>query len=412
MNKANQIPTPIKKIGRVVTGKTPSTCVVDNFGGDYMFVTPVDLHTDFLIQESQKTLSRHGLESVMSNTINGLSIAVGCIGSVGNVALIEKECATNQQINSITDIKPEYNPYYIYYWLLTKKEYLFQIATVTSTPILNKSTFEDVLVPVPSKDVQDRVVSFLLPISKKISLNNAINAELEKAAKLLYNYWFVLFDFPDSKGKPYRASGGEMVWNEQLKREIPKGWRVLPFNNVMTENKQTLSGEIDKTNMFGLDLSIMLSDSLCLNQRGSADDFDSNRFRLSRYDLLFGSIRPYLRKAGFSAFNGVANGTIMNFRCRDEQNYSFALCTLTSEAMFQYADTRSRGNGTRMPTINATELLGHIFAYDKQTAFAFNMQVAQYWKMIADNINQNFELIALRDFLIPLLMNGQVRVVI
>jgi len=405
-------PTPIKKIGRVVTGKTPSTAVAENYDGDFMFVTPTELHTDFMIERSGKTLTRSGLYSIRTNSVKGLSIAVGCIGwDMGNVALINKECATNQQINSITDINAEeYNPYYLFYWLLTKKAYLFQISTVTRTPILNKTTFEDVLVPLPSKEVQDRVASVLLPISRKIALNNSINAELERAAKLLYNYWFVQFDFPNAEGKPYRASGGEMEYNVQLKREIPKGWRVVPFGEICAENKQNIDEDADKTDMFGLDLSIMPGSTICLNQRGSADDFDSNRFKLSRYDLLFGSIRPYLRKAGFSTFDGVVNGTIINLRSKVEHDYSFALCTLTGEELFQYADTRSRGNGTRMPTINATELLEYRLAYDEATASKFNKQVSHYWKMISDNINQNFELTTLRDFLLPLLMNGQVRV--
>ena len=405
-------PTPIKRIGRVVTGKTPSTAIADNFDGEFMFVTPTELHTDFMIECSEKTLTRRGLDSILTNSVKGLSIAVGCIGwDMGNVALINEECATNQQINSVTDINTdEYNPYYLYYWLLTKKAYLFQISTVTRTPILNKTTFEDVLVPLPSKAIQDRVASVLLPISRRIALNNAINNELEKAAKLIYDYWFMQFDFPNAEGKPYRASGGVMEYNVHLKREIPKGWRVVPLSEIITENKLTVPEETDKTDMFGLDLSIMPSDTMCLNQRGNAEDFDSNRFKLSRYDLLFGSIRPYLRKAGFSAFDGVVNGTIMNFKSKIEQDYSFALCTLTGEELFQYADTRSRGNGTRMPTINATELLEYTFAYDRTTASEFNKQVSQYWKMISDNINQNFELIALRDFLLPLLMNGQVTV--
>lgn len=405
-------PTPIKRIGRVVTGKTPSTAIADNFDGEFMFVTPTELHTDFMIECSEKTLTRRGLDSILTNSVKGLSIAVGCIGwDMGNVALINEECATNQQINSVTDINTdEYNPYYLYYWLLTKKAYLFQISTVTRTPILNKTTFEDVLVPLPSKAIQDRVASVLLPISRRIALNNAINNELEKAAKLIYDYWFMQFDFPNAEGKPYRASGGVMEYNVHLKREIPKGWRVVPLSEIITENKLTVPEETDKTDMFGLDLSIMPSETMCLNQRGNAEDFDSNRFKLSRYDLLFGSIRPYLRKAGFSAFDGVVNGTIMNFKSKIEQDYSFALCTLTGEELFQYADTRSRGNGTRMPTINATELLEYTFAYDRTTASEFNKQVSQYWKMISDNINQNFELTALRDFLLPLLMNGQVTV--
>lgn len=404
-------PTFIKDIGRVVTGKTPLTSVPANYGGDYMFVTPVELHTDFVIKESQKTLSKQGLDSIRTNSINGLSLAVGCIGwDMGNVALIEKECATNQQINSITEIKPEYNPYYLYYWLLTKKDYLFQIATVTRTPILNKSTFEDVSVPMPSKDDQDRIVSLLLPLSKKIALNNAINAELEKSAKLLYDYWFIQFDFPDENGNPYRASGGTMEYNELLKCEIPKGWIAIPFSEIAYDNKRALADDIDRCQMKGLDLSIMPSNTICLNECGNANDFDSNRFVLSKYDLLFGSIRPYLRKAGFSAFDGAVNGTIINLQCKDMKDYSFALCTLAGNGMFQYADTRSRGNGTRMPIINTAELLGYTFAYDKATVCSFHKQVSKYWEMIAANINQNFELTALRDFLLPLLMNGQVTV--
>jgi len=262
-------PTPIKRIGRVVTGKTPSTAVEDNYNGDYMFVTPAELHTDFFVEQSEKTLSQQGLDSIRTNSINGLSIAVGCIGwDMGNVALINEECATNQQINSITDIKEKnYNPYYLYYWLLTKKAYLFQISTVTRTPLLNKTTFEDVLVPLPSKPYQDRIASVLLPISRKIALNNSINAELEKTAKLLYDYWFVQYDFPNAEGKPYRASGGEMVYNEQLKREIPIGWKVRPFEDIydvrkgsLITEKEALAGTI-KVVAAGLSYSYLHSES-------------------------------------------------------------------------------------------------------------------------------------------------------
>src|SRR5690606_31437410 len=69
----------------------------------------------------------------------------------------------------------------------------------------------------------------LYVIDQKIELNNRIIAELEAMAKTIYDYWFVQFNFPNAEGKPYRISGGEMVWNEQLKREIPKGWSVNPL---------------------------------------------------------------------------------------------------------------------------------------------------------------------------------------
>jgi type I restriction enzyme S subunit len=293
--------------------------------------------------------------------------------------------------------------------------YLFRQAVTNHSLMTLRSSFNEEIfallkVYLPEYEQQVKIGDFLYSIEQKIQLNTAINAELEKAAKLLYNYWFVQFDFPNAEDKPYRASGGKMVYNEQLKRKIPKGWQAVSFSKIIEENKQTLSDDVSKDGMFGLDLSVMPNNTMCLNQRGNANDFDSNRFQLNKYDLLFGSIRPYLRKAGFSPFDGVANGTIVNFRCRHEQDYSFALCTLTSDGMFLYADTRSRGNGTRMPTINGTELLEYKFSYNQDISLAFNKQVSQYWKMMAVNINQNFELAALRDFLLPLLMNGQVTV--
>lgn len=170
---------PMNKIGRIVTGKTPSTKAAKYYGGDIMFVTPAELHTNFIVEHSVKTITKEGYESIRSNTINGISVMVGCIGwDMGNVALCTQSCATNQQINSITDIKPEYNPLYLYYWLKTKKDYLFSIASVTRTPILNKSTFEEILVPIPKKNIQDSIAQVLSVIDKKIMLNKRINDNL------------------------------------------------------------------------------------------------------------------------------------------------------------------------------------------------------------------------------------------
>jgi type I restriction enzyme S subunit len=275
---------------------------------------------------------------------------------------------------------------------------------------LNSDIIKEFPIFLPKISFQKNISEYLFFFDKKIELNNAINSELEKLAKTLYNYWFVQFDFPNAKGKPYRASGGKMEYSEVMKREIPKGWEVISLGELLYENKQSISDNFDKNKMLGLDLSIMPTNSMCLNECGKANDFDSNRFLLKKYDLLFGSIRPYLKKAGFSAFDGVVNGTVLNFRCKEDFNFSFSLCTITNELLFKYAITRSSGNGTRMPIINANELLEYSIAYDKQTSIQFENYLSTYWKMIVNNINQNFELIKLRDFLLPLLMNGQVRV--
>ena len=85
--------------------------------------------------------------------------------------------------------------------------------------------------PIPPLDEQKRIAKVIFNIDRKIELNKAINDNLEAMAKQLYDYWFVQFDFPNEEGKPYKSSGGDMVWNEKLKREIPKGWEVMPLKH-------------------------------------------------------------------------------------------------------------------------------------------------------------------------------------
>lgn len=222
----------LAEIGTVVTGKTPSTSRRDYYDGDIPFVTPNELHAGRTVGQSAKTLSEAGLQSIKGSILEGTSVLVGCIGwDMGNVAMTNDRCASNQQINAVTSIISEVNPEYLYYWLSTKKDYLLSIASVTRTPILSKSTFEQVKVPVPSRDVQDGIARILASIDDQIATNDQVNDNLHAMLQTLYGYWFLQFDFPDKNGQPYRASGGRMVWNNQLKREIPAGWLVASITD-------------------------------------------------------------------------------------------------------------------------------------------------------------------------------------
>ena len=98
-------------------------------------------------------------------------------------------------------------------------------------PNLNTAILSGVPLNVPDKKTQQKITAVLSALEAKIDCNNRINAELEAMAKTLYDYWFVQFDFPDANGKPYKSSGGKMVYNETLKREIPAGWT----NQTMAE---------------------------------------------------------------------------------------------------------------------------------------------------------------------------------
>ncbi len=97
---------------------------------------------------------------------------------------------------------------------------------------LNTDILKNIKIILPELSVQNSIESVLSSLESKVDVNSKICCELEAMAKILYDYWFVQFDFPDENGKPYRTSGGEMVWNEQLKREIPKGWEVTNIGKI------------------------------------------------------------------------------------------------------------------------------------------------------------------------------------
>lgn len=414
--------TPIKKIGRVVTGKTPSTAVAENFNGDYMFVTPSELHTDFIIETSEKTLTRKGLDSIRTNTVKGLSVAVGCIGwDMGNVALINEECATNQQINSLTDFNTnKYNPYYVYYWLLTKKSYLFQIATVTRTPILNKSTFEDILIPLPLKSVQDKVASVLLPISRKIALNNAINAELENMARLLYCYWFVQFDFPDENGKPYKSSGGAMVWNEQLKREIPEGWEISSINDMTTACRGVSydKGDILSDSENGV---LVLRGNNIQENRLIYDnntvyvpkELVSDEQLIRKHDIILtmssGSKEHIGKCAMFHYDSPHTFGAFLSKFTPQKDKRFFVFQSMISD--FCFLKIKAICNGTGINNLTSQTFNEILFAVpDSNTLRNYEKRVRAIYSKVGANELENTELTELRDFLLPLLMNGQVTV--
>ncbi len=109
---------------------------------------------------------------------------------------------------------------------------------------VNEGALKLQVLPIPDKSTQQKIASVLSALDSKIDLNNRINAELEAMAKTLYDYWFVQFDFPDKNGKPYKSSGGKMVWNEELKREVPEGWGVQKMSEWL---------DIDKSGDWGKD---------------------------------------------------------------------------------------------------------------------------------------------------------------
>jgi type I restriction enzyme S subunit len=218
----------ILEFGQTITGKTPSSNSPQDFGDEFMFITPSDSFDNKTIYKTNRYLSKEGLNKLKNKVLPPKSVLVSCIGSaMGKITMNNTLSITNQQINSII-INPYYDSDYVYYVLKNNYKLLRNASSgSTALPMLNKTDFDNLKIVVhKEKNTQQKIAKVLSDLDAKIELNNKINTELEAMAKLIYNYWFVQFDFPNEEGKPYKSSGGKMVWNEELKREIPEGWEV------------------------------------------------------------------------------------------------------------------------------------------------------------------------------------------
>ncbi|MEA5429219.1 restriction endonuclease subunit S [Arcicella lustrica] len=136
----------------------------------------------------------------------------------------------------VLNVHETYDPKYVYYTLFRDDffDHVMKGSKGTKMPRGDKSQVLDFLIPDFDLPTQQKIASVLSSLDAKIELNNRINAELEAMAKTLYDYWFVQFDFPNAEGKPYKSSGGAMVWSEDLKREIPEGWKVGTLLDIAT----------------------------------------------------------------------------------------------------------------------------------------------------------------------------------
>ena len=140
-------------------------------------------------------------------------------------------------------VKPEWNSLYIYYYLRNVYNagvfFNFEGKTSGIKNLDIETAFKAIPITTIAMETQISIATAISCLDKKIALNRALNDNLEAMAKLLYDYWFVQFDFPNEEGKPYKSSGGKMVWNEKLKREIPEGWEVLLVGDILDKVQNT-----------------------------------------------------------------------------------------------------------------------------------------------------------------------------
>lgn len=293
---------------------------------------------------------------------------------------------------------------------------LAQFQGQSAQPGLSVKNLSEIEILMPPKKIQDNIARVILNIDHKIALNRAINQNLEALAKQLYDYWFLQFDFPNEDGKPYKSSGGEMVWNEKLKREIPKGWNVLKLGEHCSFNKRTSNGYFNHPILY-LDTSNITNNTIDELQflNPSSDIIPSRARRLVQEgDIVYSTVRPNLKHFGI-IMNPDYNMVVSTGFAVITANWSayryFIYQFLTQAATVENLSTIAQSAVSAYPSINTSDIenLDLVVPPDSmiekyaKTACRLYLQIDTNYKEIKSLTKQ-------RDELLPLLMNGQVSV--
>lgn len=326
-------------------------------------------------------------------------------GLLGSTAIVPEDnrYLHNQRIGLIS-CNEYLNKDFAYYLFMiqTVRQQISRSASGTKVKHTSPEKIYEVQVYIPKIQTQRNIAKLLTTLDQEIQINNQINQELETMAKTLYDYWFVQFDFPDKNGKPYKSSGGKMVYHPELKREIPEGWGVEKLGNITichdskrvplsSNDRELVKGEIpyygatgimDYVNdyIFDGDYVLMAEDGSVMTEKGT----------------------PILQR--ISGKNWVSNHAhvlepIKNYSCK-------LLMMLLKDVSVMKIKTGSIQMKINQENMNKIV----VPAIPLKLLFEINQKLEVIDKQQLNLIEENKQLTQLRDWLLPMLMNGQVKV--
>ena len=265
----------------------------------------------------------------------------------------------------------------------------------------------DLIIPVLDNQKDVALLSSLF--AEKLLINNSICTTLESMAKLLYDYWFVQFDFPDENGKPYKSSGGKMVWNEELKREIPEGWEVKNLSDVAELQQNAIfPSEGVEYNHY----SIPAFDESKMPSLEDGETIASNKYVVPDGSILVSKLNPQFKRIWLvldSPNNAICSTEFLPVKVTDVGIY-YLYSLLNTEAFSVHLKQKASSSTGSRKRIDPENVMSFQFAYNKRVARLFNEKTASLIHQTNQIPEENQQLASLRDFLLPMLMNGQVKV--
>ena len=365
------------EIAEIYNGSTPASTKPEYYGGDIIWITPKDLSDQGTkyIDHGERSITQAGYDSCSTTLIPAGNILMSSRAPIGLLAINKVDCCTNQGFKNIVVNKKIADTEYIYYFLMQNIESIKRLSGGTTFQEVSKKTLEQCEFEIPDLSEQQRIAKILSTIDAKIELNKKISRELEAMAE---------------QGKPYKSSGGKMVWNETLKREIPEGWEVKKLGEVLIikNGKDYKKSDIGIYPVYGsggliccINSFMFSGESILLPRKGTLSNILYVNEAFSTIDTMF--------------YSEISNQKLIKylFYALQKSNYT----------------KLSSGTGRPSMTASAYQSI-NIILPTQSLLDMFELQIKDSYVLMQSIQSQSRVLNYLRDYLLPLLMNGQVRV--
>jgi type I restriction enzyme S subunit len=277
---------------------------------------------------------------------------------------------------------------------------------------------------VPDLKTQQKIVDVIFAIDTKIDLNNRINAELEAMAKIIYDYWFMQFDFPDHNGKPYKSSGGKMIWNKDLNREAPVGWEVTELRNYLSSNRGVSYNGNDIT---GIGTPMINLNSFNINSTYKSEGIKSFSGSYSASKILrpFDLVMCNTQQTALDPQKDIIGKSVLVpdiFESDIVSSHHVTTINVKKDALKYYLNSlfnteyfhryiSGYATGTNILGLNFEGVLSYRTAIPPDDLLSkYKSIIVNVEKQKSETIKENQKLSELRDWLLPMLMTGQVKV--
>jgi type I restriction enzyme S subunit len=423
----------IGDLGRVVTGKTPSTAVAENFGGNYPFITIPDMVGRREISSSGRTLSEQGAQTLRSCRLPVGAVMMSCIATIGNCGITTRPSFTNQQINSLI-CGDDADPKFVYY-CFTQLGHALEAAGGGGSVYTNvsKSRFEEIELTLPPLTEQKAIAAVLGALDDKIDLNRQMNATLEAMARALFQSWFVDFDPVRAKMEGRQPAGMDAEsaalfpehFEDSELGEIPRGWEVANLGSVLDTLE---TGRRPKGGVSGYSFGVPSVGAESINGIG-VFDFSKTKFiprefyektasgRVKDLDVLLykdggkpGEFRPRvgLFGYGFPFDEFCINEHVFRMRAQGVGQHYLYFAVSDERVLLDFAN---KGGKAAIPGINQTDVRSaQILKPPKAVLAQFEILTQPICQSIIENFAESRTLATLRDTLLPKLLSGEISV--